>query len=76
MTADPTRFNPRKLLHSKWTARAPQKREKHFMVTACHWNDDETELLSIELQAVLTGNCYPLEWRQLRDSEAWLQGWK
>ena len=46
------------------------------MVTACHWNDDETELLSIELQAVLTGNCYPLEWRQLRDSEVWLQGWK
>lgn len=69
-------INPRKLLHSKWTARQPQRREKHFMVIACHWNEEATRLLGIELQAVLTRNCYALEWRELQDRKIWLQGWK
>ena len=28
-----TPLNPRKLLHSKWTAVNPQDKEKHFLVT-------------------------------------------
>ncbi|NLZ79547.1 MAG: TIGR02450 family Trp-rich protein, partial [Gammaproteobacteria bacterium] len=27
------RINPKKLLHSKWTAVSPVNKEKHFMVT-------------------------------------------
>jgi len=69
-------FNPRKLLHSKWTAVRPLRKEKHFMVTACDWNDDQSILLGIELQAVLTGNCRQLDWQELRNSNEWLQGWK
>ncbi|MEH6493754.1 TIGR02450 family Trp-rich protein [Halopseudomonas sp.] len=69
-------FNPRKLLHSKWTAVQPQQREKHFMVTACHWSEDQSTLLGIELQAVLTGTCRQLDWQALRDSSQWKQGWK
>lgn len=26
-------INPKKLLHSKWTAVKPENKEKHFMVT-------------------------------------------
>ncbi|MEH6565621.1 MAG: TIGR02450 family Trp-rich protein [Halopseudomonas sp.] len=69
-------FNPRKLLHSKWTACHPQRREKHFMVTACHWSDDQLDLLSIELQAVLTGKSRQMHWHELRDTSLWRQGWQ
>ncbi|MGB7389089.1 TIGR02450 family Trp-rich protein [Pseudomonas neustonica] len=76
MMANQNRFNPRKLLRSKWTARQPQHREKHFMVTACHWSEDESTLLSIELEAVLTGRCQQLDWQDLHDADTWQQGWK
>ncbi|HSX70275.1 MAG TPA: TIGR02450 family Trp-rich protein, partial [Pseudomonas sp.] len=46
----PTRLNPRKLLLSKWTARAPQNRERHFLVTELHHHDDG-RLLEVDLQA-------------------------
>ena len=34
------RVNPRKLLQSKWTAVAPAKREKHFIVTEVEFDED------------------------------------
>jgi len=68
-------FNPRKLLHSKWTAVAPQRKEKHFMVVACH-ADEEDNLIEIELEAVLTRRVERLPWQTLRSSDHWLQGWR
>ena len=35
----PGRINPRKLLLSKWTARVPRNRERHFLVTELHRDD-------------------------------------
>lgn len=69
------RFNPRKLALSKWTARAPQNREKHFIVTQLLCDDDGTPL-QVELQAVLTGRSEVFDWQELRDSTRWLLGWK
>ena len=40
------RFNPEKLLLSKWTARQPQNREKHFLVCELLRNE-EGELLQV-----------------------------
>ena len=69
------RHNPRKLLLSKWTAAQPQNRERHFLVTELI-RDEQDNILGVELQAVLTQRSQQLDWRQLQDSELWLQGWR
>lgn len=69
------RINPAKLLHSKWTAVSPVKREKHFMVVEVE-RDEEDVVLSCLLEAVLTKSQYPIDWRELKDAERWRQGWK
>lgn len=69
------RLNPRKLLLSKWTAAQPQNRERHFLVTELI-RDEEDNILGVELQAVLTQRSQQLDWRQLQDSERWLQDWR
>ena len=69
------RFNPRKLKLSKWTARLPRDKEKHFLVTDLA-HDEEGVLLQVELQAVHSQRCQWLDWRDLRDAEKWLMGWQ
>jgi tryptophan-rich hypothetical protein len=69
------RFNPDKLLLSKWTATAAQNREKHFLVTEL-FCDDEGTVLEIELQAVMTKRSQKLAWKALQDDGAWRMGWK
>ena len=71
----PLHLNPRKLLLSKWTARQSRNREKHFLVTELHC-DEEGTVLQVELQAVLTQRSERLDWRALQDGERWLMGWK
>lgn len=69
------RINPEKLLHSKWTAIHPVQRERHFIVTAL-LRDEQQVIQSVELEAVLTRRAAQIDWRQLRDSEIWLMGWR
>ncbi|KOY03852.1 MULTISPECIES: TIGR02450 family Trp-rich protein [Pseudomonas] len=69
------RLNPGKLLLSKWTAAHPQNREKHFLVTELFRDEDGT-VLAVELQAVLTQRSERLDWQALKNSDAWLLGWK
>lgn len=69
------RLNPRKLLLSKWTAAQPHNRERHFLVTELI-RDEADNILGVELQAVLTQRSQQLDWRQLQDTERWLQGWR
>lgn len=68
------RFAPAKLKLSKWTARHPQNRERHFLVTDLEFDDDGI-LLRVELQAVHSGRSQWLDWRTLRDAETWIIGW-
>ena len=35
-------INPKKLLHSKWTAVNPQNKEKHFIVAEVEIDEDQT----------------------------------
>lgn len=70
----PNRFSPRKLRLSKWTARLPSNREKHFLVIELH-EDEVGNLLEVELQAVYSGRSQRLDWRELRDSARWRMGW-
>ncbi|MBV4524248.1 TIGR02450 family Trp-rich protein [Pseudomonas sp. SWRI74] len=69
------RINPSKLLLSKWTAAHPQNREKHFLVTELLRNEEDS-VIGVELQAVLTKRIQLLDWKSLKDSEAWQHGWR
>ena len=69
------RLNPDKLLLSKWTASAPQNREKHFLVTELFCNEDGS-VQQLELQAILTKRSERLDWQALQDEQRWLMGWK
>ena len=69
------RFNPRKLLLSKWTAAQPENREKHFLVTEL-FRDEEGGVLEVELQAVLSQRSERLDWRHLQDGQRWRMGWR
>jgi tryptophan-rich hypothetical protein len=69
------RLNPRKLLLSKWTAAAPQNREKHFLVTEL-FCDEEGTVLEIELQALMTKRSQKLAWKVLQNDQSWRMGWR
>jgi len=69
-------LNPKKLLHSKWTAVQPRNREKHFMVTALVEPDPPgSPLVSIELEAVYSKRVQVMPWRELGDVTRWKRGW-
>lgn len=70
------RFNSKKLLNSKWTALNPKKKEKHFLVTKLHWDEEAVEVLACDLEAVMTKNVYNLVPEDLKSTDKWLQGWK
>lgn len=69
------RFNPEKLLLSKWTAVRPQNKEKHFLVVEL-LRDEDGVLLQIELQAVHSRRSKWMEWEALRNEQDWLMGWR
>lgn len=72
----PPRLNPNKLLLSKWTAVAPQHKEKHFIVSKLLLPEDSTAALElIELEAVFSKRVQVMPWRTLQDTGLWRQGW-
>lgn len=70
------RLNPEKLLLSKWTAAAPQNKEKHFLVVALGRPAPDAPVETVTLEAVYTRRQRQLPWRALRDAAQWLQGWR
>jgi tryptophan-rich hypothetical protein len=68
-------INPKKLLHSKWTAVRPTRKEKHFMVTGVEF-DEEGNVCECELEAVISSRSRSIDWTILTDTTSWLQGWK
>lgn len=69
------KINPRKLLHSKWTAIEPRKKQKHFLVTKVKF--DEQGLVSLCLfEAVLTRAQYQIDWHELTNEDKWHFGWQ
>ena len=69
------RINPKKLLHSKWTAVRPRHKEKHFMITELKF-DEEDKVVHCLLEAVISKRSEPIDWQQLKDPDNWLVGWK
>jgi tryptophan-rich hypothetical protein len=69
-------LNPKKLLLSKWTAVKPSNKRKHFLVSKVllpELPDGAIEL--VEIEAVFDKKIELIPWRQLQDTEIWLQGW-
>lgn len=79
MTDFPNRvlhLNPRKLLHSKWTAVDPRNKEKHFLVTGIvNPQPPGSPVVSIELEAVHSKRVQVMPWRDLTDATKWRRGW-
>ena len=69
------RLSPKKLLHSKWTAVEPRRKEKHFMVVRVVEPEVEGAAIEfVELEAVHSRRVQRLPWRSLTDPAAWRQG--
>lgn len=69
------RINPDKLLLSKWSAVEPIGKQRHFIVTKLIRNDSGN-VITCEIEAVLTNKVSCIDWRELKNSDAWLMGWK
>lgn len=67
-------INPEKLLLSKWTAVVVRDKQKHFIVTRLH-RDEQERVYGCVLEAVINHQEYELEWQVLKDRELWLPGW-
>lgn len=68
------KISPKKLLDTKWTAVAPIKKEKHFLVVDVEY-DEEANVVSCIIEAVMTKRRYDIQWRELNDSSIWFIGW-
>jgi len=69
------KFNPKKLLNSKWTAVEPVRKEKHFIVTGVKF-DDAGDVIACTIEAVISRRSMSTQWQDLQDTKVWLQGWK
>ncbi len=68
-------INPKKLLHSKWTAVQPVNKEKHFMVTEVEF-DEEGVVVDCVIEAVMSKRTESIDWTVLKNTDNWRQGWK
>lgn len=69
------KVSPKSLLHSKWTKVDVFNKEKHFVITHIEYDEDH-KVIECLIQAVMTKNDYPINWRDLKDSQQWKLGWQ
>lgn len=69
------KFNPGKLLNSKWTAVNPSQKEKHFLVTKLEF-DENGKVFHCLMEAVISNRARSIDWKELENEDEWLQGWK
>lgn len=70
-------LNPKKLLLSKWTAVEPIAKQKHFLVSKVIVPESPNEKIEfVEIEAIYSKKTTQIAWRDLSNSELWIQGWK
>ena len=70
-------LNPKKLLLTKWTAVNPVAKQKHFLVSKLILPEDPSQPLElVEIEAVFSKKTKQIPWKELQDSDLWIQGWK
>lgn len=71
------RISPKKLLLSKWTAVQPIAKQKHFLISKVILPDEPEQAIEfVEIEAVYSKKSSLIPWRELMNSEKWIQGWK
>ena len=70
------KINPKKLLHSKWTAARPINKEKHFIVIEIEFDEEEVIVISCLIEAVMSKRSIAINWHDLKDENNWVHGWK
>jgi tryptophan-rich hypothetical protein len=69
-------LNPKKLLLTKWTAVKPSHKRKHFLVSKVILPEqDGVAIEFVEIEAVFDKKTELIPWRELKNTEVWLQGW-
>ncbi|PKH06360.1 TIGR02450 family Trp-rich protein [Moritella sp. Urea-trap-13] len=68
-------INPKALMLSKWTKVDVNNKEKHFIVTLVKF-DEHKKVIECVIEAVISKNEYPIDWRELKLSDKWLIGWQ
>ena len=77
MNTEPNKINHKKLLLSKWTAVHPIAKQKHFLVSKVILPEaPEEKIEPVEIEAIYSKKTRQIAWRDLMNSEEWLQGWK
>jgi len=71
----PNKLNPKKLLNSKWTAVNSIHKQKHFLIVDVEYDEDQL-VIDCQIQAIMTKVTSAIDWRELKDTNIWLQGWK
>lgn len=66
--------NPKALLNSKWTKVSIKNKEKHFTVTLVEKDEEQNVVLCV-IEAVINNHEYSIDWRELKNSSKWQQGW-
>ncbi|MFB1037288.1 MAG: TIGR02450 family Trp-rich protein [Sinobacterium sp.] len=69
------KLSPKKLLNSKWTAVVPLNTEKHFIITEVEYDEDKA-VVSCLIEAIMSKRTTNIQWRDLKDTAQWVQGWK
>lgn len=69
------KISPKKLLKSKWTAMEPLNKEKHFLIVDVDYDEDGA-VISCLIEAIMSKRTIQIYWRDLKDTELWVQGWK
>ena len=68
-------LHPKKLLNSKWTKVQVTQKLKHFSVIKVTF-DEDSNVLECIIRAEMNAEEFSINWRDLKDSQQWLQGWK
>ena len=69
-------LHPKKLLLTKWTAVKPVAKNKHFLVARVMQPEPPAVAIEwVELEAVYSKAVTRIDWRDLRDTALWRQGW-
>jgi len=68
------KISSKKLLNSKWTAVSPNNKEKHFLITKLKFDENENVSHCL-IEAVISNRTELINWKDLMESEDWLQGW-
>ena len=69
------KISSKKLLNTKWTAVTPSSKERHFLITKLVFNENDIVTHCL-IEAVISNRTELSNWRELKESERWLQGWK